>query len=175
VTKLAGEHYCRVFTEVFGLETVVLRYFNVYGPRQRHDSAYAAVIPLFIRALLDGRPPVVHGDGTQTRDFTFVDDVVEANLAAARAAGPSVPGRTFNIARGEAETLLDLLGTLAEILGVQPSPSFVAPRPGDVRSSRADVSAAREVLGFRCAFTLGEGLRRTVAWHLATQAPAQGR
>jgi UDP-glucose 4-epimerase len=167
VTKLAGEEYCRVFTQLFGLETVALRYFNVFGPRQRPDSAYAAVIPLWIRALVEGKAPVVHGDGSQTRDFTFVDDVVEANLAAARAPADAAAGRVFNIARGERHSLLELLDVLGRVIGKGLAPVHSEAREGDVRASQADVSAAREVLGFGANVSFEEGLRRTVAWHRA--------
>ena len=164
VSKLAGEHYCRVFTQLYGLETVALRYFNVFGPRQRPDSAYAAVIPLFIRALARGEPPVVHGDGQQSRDLTFVDDVVEANLAAAYAPAQVVTGRVFNIARGGSRSLLELLAVLGRVMGVTIAPVHTEPRAGDIRLSQADVNAARVALGFEAQVSLEEGLRRTVAW-----------
>ena len=164
VSKLAAEHYCRVFTELHGLETVALRYFNVYGPRQRPDATYAAVIPLFVDALLAGRSPKVYGDGLQSRDFTYVSDVVDANLAAAGAVGATSSGRVYNIAGGASWTLLDILGTLGALLGVEPRPTFMDSRPGDVRHSRADASRAASDLGFRCRVDLQEGLRRTVDW-----------
>ncbi len=164
VTKLAAEHYCRVFTELYGLETIALRYFNVYGPRQRPDATYAAVIPLFIDALAHGNRPVVHGDGTQSRDFTFIDDVIAANLAAAAAPAQACAGKAYNIAGGASYSLLDLLGVLGRILDVRPQPSFAPPRVGDVRLSRADVTAAERDLDFRCAIGFEDGLRATVAW-----------
>jgi UDP-glucose 4-epimerase len=164
VTKLAAEHYCRVFTELYGLETVALRYFNVYGPRQRPDATYAAVIPLFVRALLQGRRPEVHGDGKQSRDFTYVDDVVRANLAAADAPAASCAGRVFNIAGGRSWTLLDVLAVLERELGVVADPLFVEPRAGDVRRSQADASAAARDLQFQCEISLDHGLHRTVEW-----------
>jgi UDP-glucose 4-epimerase len=164
VSKLAGEHYARVFSELYGLETVCLRYFNVYGPRQRPDGAYAAVVPLFIDALRRGERPVVHGDGLQSRDFTYVDDVVEANLAAAAAPADAVGGRVFNVAPGASHTLLDLLRILARLLGVVPDPLHVEPRAGDIRHSQADVRAARESFGFEPRTGFEEGLRRTIAW-----------
>jgi UDP-glucose 4-epimerase len=164
VSKLAGEQYARVYTELHRLETVCLRYFNVFGPRQRPDSAYAAVIPLFVDALRTRRRPEVHGDGLQSRDFTYIDDVVEANLAAARAPAGPVAGRAFNIAPGTAHSLLDLLEVLGRIIGVEPDPLHVQPRAGDVRHSRADVEAARLALGFEAKFGFEEGLRRTVDW-----------
>jgi UDP-glucose 4-epimerase len=164
VTKLAAEHYCRVFTELYGLETVALRYFNVYGPRQRPDATYAAVIPLFVDALLNGRPPVVHGDGMQSRDFTYISDVVAANLAAATAPGPLCAGRAYNIAGGASWTLLDILAILGKLLGVEPQPEFTEPRPGDVRRSQADASAAARDLGFVCEVGMDDGLARTIEW-----------
>lgn len=164
VTKLAGEHYARVFWELHGLETVCLRYFNVFGPRQRPDSQYAAVIPLFIHALLTGRTPQVHGDGLQSRDFTFVADTVEANLRAASAPADACAGRIFNIARGEPSTLLDLLGILADQIGVPATAEHVASRAGDIRHSHADVSAARRYLGYAPSVSFAEGLAHTVEW-----------
>ena len=164
VTKLAGEHYCRVFWELYGLETVSLRYFNVYGPRQRPDSAYAAVVPLFIDALLRREAPVVHGDGEQSRDFTYIDDVVAANLAAASAPASSCCGRAYNIAGGAAYSLLDLLAILEGIVGTKATPVHTDPRPGDVRHTQADVSAAARDLGHEPKVGFEEGLRRTVEW-----------
>jgi nucleoside-diphosphate-sugar epimerase len=164
VTKLAGEHYARVFTELFGLETVSLRYFNVFGPRQRPDSMYAAVIPLFIGALLDGERPVVHGDGTQFRDFTYIDNVLEANRLAATADAANVSGRAFNVACGERHSILDTLELISSLLGIPADPVFTDPRPGDVRQSCADVTAARDALGFRPAIDFEAGMAKTVAW-----------
>lgn len=164
VTKLTGEHYCRVFAELYRLETVALRYFNVYGPRQRPDSAYAAVIPLFIDALRKDERPTVHGDGLQSRDFTYIDDVVACNLAAAEASAAGCSGRAYNVAGGSAWSLMDLLGILGGILGVAPRPVHTGPRPGDVRHTRAAVSAAERDLGHRPAVPFAEGLRRTVEW-----------
>jgi len=164
VSKLAAEHYCRIFNDLYGLETVALRYFNVYGARQRPDATYAAVIPLFVDALLRGRRPVVHGDGLQSRDFTYISDVVDANLAAAAAPATQCAGRVYNIAGGAACTLLDVLRILGDLLGVVPDPQFVEPRPGDVRHSRADASAAARDLGFRTRVGLDDGLELTVDW-----------
>jgi UDP-glucose 4-epimerase len=164
VSKLAGEHYCRVFSELYGLETVALRYFNVYGPRQRPDSAYAAVVPLFIGALLSGHAPMVHGDGKQSRDFTFVDDVVQANLAAANAPAEDVTGKVFNIACGGSHSLIDLLDTLSRLLGVVVAPVHTEGRVGDVRNSQADVRAAQAGLGFTASVSFEEGIGRTIAW-----------
>jgi UDP-glucose 4-epimerase len=164
VSKLAGEHYCRVFAELYGLETVALRYFNVYGPRQRPDSAYAAVIPLFIDALRCGRRPLVHGDGLQSRDFAFISDVAAANLAAATAPAEACSGKAYNVAGGSAYSLLDLLAILGNILDVRPEPEHTEPRPGDVRHSKADLAGAIEDLGYRPAVSFEDGLQQTVAW-----------
>ncbi|MFP5318575.1 MAG: NAD-dependent epimerase/dehydratase family protein [Acidimicrobiia bacterium] len=163
VTKLTGEMYCRVFSELFGLETVSLRYFNVFGPRQRPDSAYAAVIPLFIRAIRDGVPPVVHGDGRQSRSFAYISDVVEANLAAAGAPPESAQGAAYNIAGAERKSLLDLLAVLGDVVGPVQPPVHTDPRPGDVRHTHADLAAAARALGFRPRISFEEGLRRTAA------------
>ncbi|HKN96099.1 MAG TPA: SDR family oxidoreductase [Pseudonocardiaceae bacterium] len=162
VSKLAGEHYCRCFAELYPLETVALRYFNVYGPRQRPDSAYALVIPLFMQALIDGESPVVHGDGRQSRDFTYIDDVVRANLAAAEAPGDVCSGKAYNVAGGASYSLLELLDILGDTLGIEPRPVFEGPRAGDVRHTRADITAARRDLGHVPQVGFREGLRRTV-------------
>lgn len=167
VTKVAGEHYARVFSELYAIETVCLRYFNVFGPRQRPDSAYAAVIPLFIDAVSEGRPAVVHGDGNQSRDFTYIDDVVLANRLAASAPTAKVNGRAYNVARGEQTSMLDLLNAIGAILDREPKREHIDPRPGDVRHSRADISAAREDLGFAPQVDFQQGLARTVEWFLS--------
>lgn len=164
VSKLAGEHYARVYHELYGVETVSLRYFNVFGPRQRPDSAYAAVIPLFIAALLSGQRPRVEGDGEQFRDFTYIDDVVRANLCAADAPASVVGGKVYNIARGDRVSILRILEVLADILEVKPGPEFVPPRPGDVRRSSADIAAARRDLGWEPRVSFEEGLRMAVEW-----------
>jgi UDP-glucose 4-epimerase len=164
VTKLAGERYCRVFTEVFGLETVCLRYFNVFGPRQDPSSQYAAVIPKFITAMLSKETPTIYGDGRQSRDFVYVANVAQANLLAATTPGDAV-GRVFNVACGERYTLLDLIAALNNILDADIEPVHAPPRPGDVRHSLADVSAAQEDLGYEPKVGFREGLRRTVEWY----------
>ncbi len=164
VSKMAAEHYCRVFSELFGLETVSLRYFNVFGPRQRPDSSYAQVVPLFVDALQAGAAPIVHGDGCQSRAFVYVDDAVSASLAAARAPGQHCNGQAYNVAGCRSADLLEVLTMLGRILGVQPRPVHVGSRPGDVRHTSADVSAAARDLGFRPEVGLEEGLRRTVGW-----------
>jgi UDP-glucose 4-epimerase len=163
VSKLAGEHYCRAFTEVYGLETVALRYFNVFGPRQDPASDYAAVIPLFITRLLREQAPTIHGDGLQSRDFVYVANVVQANLLAATV--PGVAGRVFNVAGGERYTLLDLIRVLNDTLGTDIVPVHDAPRPGDVRHSQADIGAAQRALGYRPTIDFAEGLRLTVEWY----------
>jgi UDP-glucose 4-epimerase len=164
VSKLAAEMYCRVAWELYGLETVCLRYFNVYGPHQRPDSRYAAVIPQFVRRLLAGDPLEVHGDGCQSRDFTYVTDTVAANLLAAHAPADCCVGQVFNIATGSEHSLLSLVETLERIVGRPAERHHVAPRPGDVRHSCADTTAARSCLGFRPSVSLFEGLERTVDW-----------
>jgi nucleoside-diphosphate-sugar epimerase len=163
VSKLAAEWYTRSFPGLFPLETVSLRYFNVFGPRQRPDAAYAAVIPLFATALLRGERPTVHGDGKTTRDFTYVSDVVAANLAAAEAP-PTVSGNVYNIAPGSSSTLLELLAILGELVGRDPDPVFGDPRPGDVPRACADAGAAARDLGWSPAVSFAEGLRHYVDW-----------
>jgi nucleoside-diphosphate-sugar epimerase len=166
VAKLAGEGYCRSFSQVYALETVALRYFNVFGPRQDPLSAYAAVIPKFITALLREEAPVVFGDGEQSRDFTYIDNVVDANVLAASAEG--VSGQAFNVACGDRISLNLLLEELRGILEVQTEANHLEPRPGDVPHSLADITRAEEQLGYRPAVGFGDGLRRTVAAHLAS-------
>jgi UDP-glucose 4-epimerase len=159
VAKLAGEGFSRSFGEVYGLETVALRYFNVFGPRQDPASQYAAVIPNFIVAALEGRRPTIHGDGEQSRDFTYVDNVVDGNLLAMNA--PAAAGEVMNLACGDAITLNELVDHLRDILGVSIDPEHVDPRPGDVRHSRADNARAREVLEWQPRVGFVEGLQRT--------------
>ena len=167
VSKLAGEEYCRSFTLAYGLETVVLRYFNVFGPRQSPTSQYAAVIPRFISALLNGQAPIIHGDGCQSRDFTYVDNVVEANLLAAYA--PEVAGGVFNIACGEQVTVLAVLQGIADLLERWCEPTFVPARSGDVRHSRADIGAACARLGYRPRIFFADGLAATVNAYVELQ------
>lgn len=165
VSKLAGEYYMQAFTACYGLETVSLRYFNVFGPRQDPTSQYSAVIPKFITAMLRGQAPTIYGDGTQTRDFTFVLNNVLANIAAATA--PGVAGRVFNIACGTSFSLLDLVREINAILGTEIEPKFAPPRPGDVRHSLADITAAKEALQYEVVVDFREGLRRTIDWYKA--------
>ena len=160
VAKLASEGYCRSFSEVYGLETVALRYFNVFGPRQDPLSQYAAVIPRFITALLEGEAPVVFGDGEQSRDFTYIDNVIDANLRAAEAEG--VSGQTFNIACGERISLNQLLEEIRGIVGSELEATYLDGRQGDVKHSLADISRARDQLGYEPLIDFNEGLLRTV-------------
>jgi len=160
--KLACEGYCRAFNEVYGLETLALRYFNVFGPRQDPRSEYSAVIPRFINALLAGDAPTIFGDGEQSRDFTFVDDVVEANVLAMDA--PGVAGQVLNVARGERTTVNGLLEELGAVIGVAVDPQYAPSRAGEVRHSLADVSRARSVLGWEPRVDVRDGLRRTVQY-----------
>jgi UDP-glucose 4-epimerase len=163
VTKYTGELYCRTFYQVFGLETFSLRYFNVFGPRQDPDSLYAAVIPRFISALLRGEPPVIYGDGQQSRDFSYVDNVVEANLLAMRANAGF--GDAFNIACGQQLTVAALADRLMRLCEVAIEPIYSQPRLGDVCHSLADISKAKAVLGYRPHIDLLGGLQRTVEWY----------
>lgn len=163
VQKLAGEHYARIFHALYGLRVVILRYFNVFGPRQNPHSQYAAVIPRFIDALRNKRPPTIHGDGEQTRDFTYVDDVVEANLRCCEAP-EEADGQVFNIAAGRRTSVNELAGTLSRLLNCRIEPVYDAPVPGEVRHSEGDISRARRLLGWEPRVALEEGLRRTVAY-----------
>ncbi|MEP0846481.1 MAG: SDR family oxidoreductase [Phycisphaerae bacterium] len=163
VSKLAAEHYCTCFAKVYGLATVSLRYFNVFGPRQDPNSPYAAVIPAFLSRMVRGQRPVIFGDGEQSRDFCYIDNVVAANRLAARAEGLS--GEAVNIACGERTTLNAIVRTINELLGARLEPEYREPRPGDVRHSLADIDAARRVLGYRPQVMFGDGLRRTLEWY----------
>jgi len=168
-SKLAMEHLARLYTRAFGLSTVCLRYFNVYGPRQDPASPYAAAIPLFIRAMLDHQPPTIYGDGKQSRDFVYAEDVVSANLSAAEA--PSASGAIFNIGRGESVTILELVNQLRRFFPQAPEPMFAPARPGDIRLSAGDLVRAAESLGYRPAWPLHRGLQATVEWMRARSAP----
>ena len=161
--KLAGEMYCRAFAATYGLETVALRYFNIFGPRQDPASPYSAVIPLFISAMLKGQQPVIYGDGRQSRDFCFVANVVQANLLAADA--EEVSGRVLNIANGKSTDLLTLLADLNKLLKMDVKPRHEAARPGDVRESRADIAEARQHLGYQPEVDFEDGLRRSVCYY----------
>jgi UDP-glucose 4-epimerase len=172
VAKLAGEQYCAAFTYVYGLETVRLRYFNVFGPRQPPGGPYAAVIPLFVEAMLAGRRPKIHGDGLQSRDFTYVGDVVQANLLAA--AATRVAGKVYNIACGRRTTLLELVRQLNELLGTSIEPLHGEPRPGDVRHSQASISRAQADLGFCPCTDLEQGLRSCIDYFRNLRANLAG-
>jgi UDP-glucose 4-epimerase len=161
--KLAAEYYCRAFTATYGFETVALRYFNVFGPRQDPNSPYSSVIPLFLTALLAGRQPVIYGDGRQSRDFTFVANVVQANLLAADAA--DVAGEVLNVANGRSTDLLTLLEVLNRLLETNVAPIHAPPRVGDVRESMADITLARRLLGFDPQIGFEEGLRRSIGYY----------
>jgi UDP-glucose 4-epimerase len=161
VSKLAGEHYLRVFSEVYGVQTVALRYFNVFGPRQDPKSQYAAVIPNFITSILNRRSPVIYGDGKQTRDFTFVKDVVQANIRAMEREAQGV----FNVAYCKRIDLLELAATLMEITGITVPLLHDPPRAGDVRDSLADISRARDAFGYEPQYTVKTGLEETVPWY----------
>jgi UDP-glucose 4-epimerase len=163
VSKLAGEYYCRVFYSVYGLETVCLRYFNIFGPRQDPASQYAAVIPLFINALHYGERPTIFGDGSQSRDFTYVANAVQANLLAVRA--PQVPGGVFNIACGKRYSLNEVVEKLNRIMETRIEPIHKEPRIGEVKHSLADISLARQFLSYEPIISFEEGLIRAVAWH----------
>ena len=163
IAKLAGEYYAKVYYEIFGLETVSLRYFNVFGPRQDPESLYAAVIPIFITKLLRGERPVIYGDGEQSRDFTYIDNVVEANIAACTAEGAA--GQIFNIASGGRITISELFKRISEIIVSDVDPIYGEKKPGDVRHSLADISLAEKILGYEPKVGLEEGLRKTVEWY----------
>ena len=161
-SKMAQEIYCVMFSKLYGLETVGLRYFNVFGPRQSLENKYAVVVPKFITCLLAGERPPIHGDGKQTRDFTYVGNVVQANLKAARAAG--VSGRVFNVASGTAYSVLDLVRFLNQELGTSIRPRMLKPRPGDVKHTWADIGQAKRLLGYRVEVPFREGLHKTAEW-----------
>lgn len=163
LSKLAGEHYARIFYSLYGLKTYSLRYFNVFGPHQDPASHYAAVIPLFIHALRSGQPPTIHGDGHQTRDFTFVEDVVAANMCCMNA-NDEAAGGVFNVAWGNRLSILELAEKIAGQLGVECNPVFGPVREGDVRDSQADSTRARNVLRWNPRVSLDEGLGQTIAW-----------
>ncbi|GIV18163.1 MAG: capsular polysaccharide biosynthesis protein [Armatimonadota bacterium] len=163
VSKLVGEYYCQVFTRVYGLETVSLRYFNVFGPRQNPHSQYAAVIPKFITAALKGEPLTVFGDGEQSRDFTYIDNVVQANLLAMES--PHAVGKVYNVACGGRYTLNELIRQLEAIFGRQLEVQHLPPRAGDVKHSEASIAEAQRDLGYRVLVSFEEGLKRTVGWY----------
>ena len=162
VAKLAGEYYCQVFFKIYGLETVCLRYFNVFGSRQDPTSQYAAVVPKFITAMLCGKSPTIYGDGLQSRDFTYIENVIKANLLAAQS--PEAPGKVYNMACQKRFTLLELIDVLNEILGTRIEPVHADPKIGDVKHSLADITRAKNELGFNIEVDFKEGLKRTIDW-----------
>lgn len=165
VAKLAGEHYMRAFRLVYGLETVTLRYFNVFGPYQDPTSHYSGVLAIFCRKMLAGEQPAIYGDGEQSRDFTYIDNVVEANLLAASAPAEKVAGRMMNVATGKRITLNETFRILCGLTGFKGQPEYAAPRSGDIRDSLADIRLAGELLGYQPRVDFEEGLRRTVEWY----------
>lgn len=169
VAKLAGEYYCRAFYACYGLETVALRYFNVFGARQDPTSHYAAVIPKFITRMLDGKAPVIYGDGRQSRDFTYIDNVVHGNLLASSA--PDAAGKMMNLATGGSVSLLQLVDQINGILGTDFSAVHEPARAGDIQHSQADIEKARSLLDFEPIVSFAEGLRRTVSWYQKQHSP----
>jgi len=167
--KLIGEYYAAAFCHSYGLETVSLRYFNVFGPRQDPTSTYAAAIPKFISSMLRGEQPAIYGDGEQTRDFTYVENIVRGNLLAC--AAPDAVGETINLATGGQVAVNHLVAQLNKILGTDLAPIHAAERPGDIKHSRADIAKARHLLGFAPTVSFEEGLRRTVDWYRAYRRP----
>ena len=163
VQKLAGEHYCRASCACYGLETISLRYFNVFGPRQDPKSDYAAAIPAFVTAILAGQPPTVFGDGEQTRDFTYIDNVVHGNLLALKM--PKAQGQSVNLACGDRISVNQVIAKLNELLGKSIKPDYVDPRPGDVKHSCADITRARKLLGFKPQVSFDEGLTRAIDYY----------
>ena len=168
--KLVAEQYCQMFTRLYGLETVTIRYFNVFGPRQDPSSPYSGVISVFIRALVEGRQPTIYGDGGQTRDFTYVANVVDGVLKACTAAGAS--GEVINVATAGRISLNQLFRAVKDLTGASVEPVYASERAGDVRDSQADISKARRLLGYEPSVTLEQGLEKTVAWFRSTQSSA---
>ena len=168
--KLVGEYYASVFSHCFGIETVALRYFNVFGPRQDPSSPYSGVLSVFMKCLIERRAPMIYGDGEQSRDFTFVEDVVDLNLKAAAATG--VSGKLYNAGNGGRVTLNQAWETLQKIEGVRIAPVYGPPRPGDVRDSQADTTRAAAELGHAPRYSFEEGLRLTLEWYRKQRAGA---
>ncbi|MCK4343519.1 MAG: SDR family oxidoreductase [Phycisphaerae bacterium] len=165
VSKLAAEHYCSVWSHVYGLQTVSLRYFNVFGPRQDPTSTYAAVIPAFVSRMLKGQRPIIFGDGEQSRDFCFIENVLDANMRGAEV--EEVHGEVVNVACGERTTLNQIVADINKLLGTNIEPEYQAPRPGDVRHSLADISETKKVLGYEPLVMFPEGLQRSIEWYKA--------
>jgi UDP-glucose 4-epimerase len=162
VTKMAGEEYCKVYYRLFGLETVSLRYFNIFGPRQDPTSQYSAVIPKFIMAALEGKEPVIYGDGEQSRDFTYIANAVSANIKACTA--PNAPGNSYNVACGDRFTLNQMLKLIGEIMGTEIDAQYIEERPGDIKHSLADIEAAKNDLGYSIDYDFKAGMKETVNW-----------
>ena len=165
--KLVVEQYCQIFTQLYGLETVTIRYFNVFGPRQDPSSPYSGVISLFISALCDGRQPTIYGDGEHTRDFTYVENVVDGVLRACDA--PSASGEVINVATGGRVSLNQLFGAVRDLVGATVEPKYAAPRAGDVKDSQANIDKARRLLGYQPLVTFEQGLQKTVEWYRTSQ------
>ncbi|MBM4103283.1 MAG: SDR family oxidoreductase [Planctomycetes bacterium] len=163
VAKLVGEYYCSVFAKVYGLQTISLRYFNVFGPYQDPASQYAAAIPAFVTKIIKNEPPTVYGDGEQSRDFTYIDNVVHANLSAARAA--KLSGEVVNIACGQRITVNEIIRLINKILGKSVQPKYEPSRPGDVKHSLASIELAKKVIGYKPVISFGDGLERAIAWY----------
>ena len=163
VAKLTGEYYCSVFCNIYGLQTISLRYFNVFGPYQDPKSQYAAAIPAFVTAILKDKPPTIYGDGRQSRDFTYIDNVVSANLLAARA--NQTKGEVINIACGQAVTVNEIIDMINELLGKNVKPIYTDPRPGDVKHSLADITAAQNLINFKPSVHFHEGLQKAIDWY----------
>ncbi len=172
VSKLTGEQYCMVFHRLYGLETVALRYFNVFGPRQDPSSAYSGVISRFIDSIVSGKPPTIYGDGEQTRDFTYVDNVADVNLAACHS--PRAGGRVYNVGYGDRISLNDLWTTMARLVGSEAKPVYEPARAGDIRHSQADISRLAEELDCKPRFSLSQGLERSLAFYGALGSPSAG-
>jgi nucleoside-diphosphate-sugar epimerase len=170
LSKWIGERYCQSFSRIYGVPAVALRYFNVFGPRQDPRSQYAAAVPIFITRMLAGEPPVIYGDGEQTRDFVYVEDVVRANLLAAEA--PGVSGEVFNVASNETLTVNALARAIADVLGRALAPLYAPERAGDIRHSAADIRKIETVLGYRPEFGFRRGLERTIAWYQEQRRPS---
>jgi len=173
VGKLTGEYYMRSFTRVYGLETVTIRYFNVFGPHQDPSSQYSGVLAKFSLAMLEGRTPVIYGDGTQSRDFTFIENVVDANLRAMQASAEKVSGRVFNVATEERISLNDAVKSLRELTGYTGPVDYAPARAGDIAHSLADITLAREAFGYQPTVNFHEGLRRTLHWYRGLAATAK--
>ena len=168
LTKVAGEYYCQIFTRLYGVEAVALRYFNIFGPRQNPHSQYSGVLSKFIAAYIEGTTPTIFGDGEQSRDFTYIDNVVDATLRACTA--PNAPGRAINVGVGGRFTLNQTIALLNQIFGKQVTPRYDPPRSGDVLHSQADISLARQLLGYEPKVPYEQGLRKTVEWYRAELA-----